>query len=101
MSRMCWRADNSGTTPPHTRWISTCEATTLERRRHGRSASPVSSTSAAAVSSQEVSMPRTIMDGRCKSALQRYTHAFEQLGQRLRKRSARDSALGDDGGHVL
>ena len=31
MSRTCWRDASSGTTPPHSRWISTCEATTLER----------------------------------------------------------------------
>ena len=58
MSRMCWREASSGTTPPHSRWIGTCEATTFERIAHGRAASPVSSTTAADVSSHEVSMPR-------------------------------------------
>ena len=40
---------------------STCDATTLDRIRHGRAGSPVSSTTAAAVSSHDVSMPRMIM----------------------------------------
>src|SRR5262245_57869743 len=58
MSRMCCREANSGTTPPHSRWIGTCDAMTLERIAHGFAASPVSSTTAADVSSQEVSIPR-------------------------------------------
>ena len=36
MSRTCWRDASSGTTPPHSRWIAACEATTFERMRHGR-----------------------------------------------------------------
>ena len=35
MSRMCWRAESSGTMPPHARWMSICDATTLERTAHG------------------------------------------------------------------
>src|SRR5262245_3726117 len=55
-----WRRDaSSGTTPPYGPWTSSWEATTLERILR-----PPSST-AAAVSSQEVSMPRTIM--RCSA----------------------------------
>src|SRR5215472_15243175 len=50
-----WRRDaNSGTTPPYGACTSSCEATTLESTLR-----PPSST-AAAVSSQDVSMPRTI-----------------------------------------
>ena len=44
---------------PHSRWISTCDAMMLESTRHGCVGSPVSDTTAAAVSSQDVSMPRT------------------------------------------
>ena len=36
MSRMCWRDASSGTTPPHSRWMATCDATTFERIAHGR-----------------------------------------------------------------
>src|SRR4051794_35975816 len=43
----------SGTTPPVSRWTSSCEATTFD------STSRPSTTIAAAVSSHEVSMPRT------------------------------------------
>ena len=94
MSRTCWREASSGTTPPHSRWISTCDATTFERIAHGRAASPVSSTTAAAVSSQEVSMPRMSMlkfGGRAAVRLDR-------LPQRLGVRRAADAALGDDAG---
>src|SRR4030095_1789783 len=52
------RDASSGTTPPHSRWIGTCEAITFDRMAHGFAASPVSSTTAAEVSSHEVSMPR-------------------------------------------
>src|SRR4051812_17817538 len=48
-----WRLDaTSGTTPPKRACSSSCEATTLERM------SPSALTTAAAVSSQEVSIPR-------------------------------------------
>src|SRR3712207_7306558 len=50
---------SSGTTPPHSRWIAACDAITFERIAQGRDASPVSSTTAADVSSQEVSIPST------------------------------------------
>ena len=56
MSRTCCREASSGTTPPQARWISTCDATMLEATAHGRARSPVSVTTAAAVSSHEVSM---------------------------------------------
>src|ERR1035437_2801244 len=52
MARRCSREANSGTTPPYLPWVIICEATMEER-----TASP-SSTTAAAVSSQEDSMPR-------------------------------------------
>ena len=58
MSRRCWREASSGTTPPHSRWIATWDATTLERICHGRAGSSVSATTAAAVSSHELSIPR-------------------------------------------
>src|SRR5258707_7222925 len=57
MSRICWREASSGTTPPHSRWIGTWEATMLERIAHGVAVSPVSSTTAADVSSQDASIP--------------------------------------------
>ena len=49
---VCAREAISGTTPPYSLCISTCEATTLE------SSVRPSSTTAAAVSSQELSKPR-------------------------------------------
>ena len=56
MSRTCCREASSGTTPPHSRWMAACDATTFERMRHGAAASPVSAMTAAAVSSQDVSI---------------------------------------------
>src|SRR6267143_3057000 len=51
-----WRREaSSGTTPPYGAWIASCEATTLESTRR-----PSAST-AAAVSSHELSIPSTIM----------------------------------------
>src|SRR5439155_552424 len=51
-----WRREaNSGTTPPYGAWTSSWEATTLDRIRRP------SATTAAAVSSQELSMPRTFI----------------------------------------
>src|ERR1019366_6741625 len=52
MARRCSREASSGTTPPYLPWVIICEATTEES-----TASPFSTT-AAAVSSQEDSMPR-------------------------------------------
>src|SRR5437867_983708 len=52
--RKCSRVANSGTTPPYSAWSWICEETTLDNTR------PVCTT-AAAVSSQEVSMARSIM----------------------------------------
>ena len=59
MSLTCCRDASSGTTPPHSRWISTCEAMTLDRICHGRAGSSISATTAAAVSSHELSIPST------------------------------------------
>src|SRR4029077_9781498 len=53
--RRCSREANSGTTPPYFRCTSICEATTLDR------ISRPSATTAAAVSSQEDSIPRMRM----------------------------------------
>src|SRR5215469_1172008 len=50
--RRCSREASSGTTPPYLRCTSTCDATTLDR------ISRPSATTAAAVSSQEDSIPR-------------------------------------------
>src|SRR5215467_2995366 len=50
--RRCSREASSGTTPPYLRCTSTCDATTLDR------ISRPSSTTAAAVSSQEDSIPK-------------------------------------------
>ena len=48
-----WRREAmSGTTPPYRAWRSACEATTDDRT------TPSTSTTAAAVSSQDVSIPR-------------------------------------------
>ena len=52
MARRCSREASSGTTPPYLPCMAICEATTLES-----TASPLATT-AAAVSSQEDSMPR-------------------------------------------
>src|SRR5215471_2763065 len=66
-----WRRDaSSGTTPPYGAWIASCEATTLDRMRR-----PSAST-AAAVSSHELSIPSTIIVRSSYShSLQRETHA--------------------------
>jgi hypothetical protein len=48
----CWRDATSGTTPPYSACTNTCDAITFERM------TLPSSTTAAAVSSHEVSMPR-------------------------------------------
>src|SRR5262245_63804063 len=80
MSRVCCRDASSGTTPPHSRWIGTCDAMMLERIAHGFAASPVSSTTAADVSSQDVSMPRI----------------FKSSFQRLDIWRPENAALGDD-----
>ena len=49
----CWRDATSGTTPPYSACTRICDATTSERTRRP------SSTTAAAVSSHDVSIPRT------------------------------------------
>jgi hypothetical protein len=54
MSRMCWRDASSGTTPPHSRWIAACDATIFEPIDQRPSDS---ATTAADVSSHDVSMP--------------------------------------------
>src|SRR5262249_37167994 len=51
MARRCSREASSGTTPPYGEWMAICEATTFESWRAPRS------TMAAAVSSQELSIP--------------------------------------------
>ena len=116
MSRMCWREASSGTTPPHSRWIATCEATTFERIAQGFAASPVSSTTAADVSSQEVSMPRMRIRRwiptktrrrrlQCRFVLScvfvanaRRRLLLERALQRLGVRRPEDASLGDDAG---
>src|SRR5215831_16902053 len=57
MTSRCRREASSGTTPPYGAWIASCEATTFDRMRR-----PSAST-AAAVSSHELSIPRTIIGG--------------------------------------
>src|SRR5260221_9077645 len=52
MARRCSREASSGTTPPYLPWVASCDAMTEERML------ALSSTTAAAVSSQEVSIPR-------------------------------------------
>src|SRR6266851_2059106 len=52
MARKCSRDASSGTTPPYFPWVASCDATTEERML------ALSWTTAAAVSSQEVSIPR-------------------------------------------
>src|SRR5207247_5647242 len=52
--RKCSRVANSGTTPPYSAWSWICEETTLDSTRPA-------CTTAAAVSSQEVSMARSVM----------------------------------------
>src|SRR5687767_8964913 len=67
--------------------MSTCDATTLERIRHSRSvvarSAEADSTKAAAVSSQDVSIPST------------------SIGQTLKKRRLEHAALSDDRGDVF
>src|SRR5436190_24165213 len=86
------------------------DAITFERTAQGRSTSPVSSTTAADVSSQEVSIPRmSIWFGGAKSlagpkgpALHRVgrvlwtRHRVERRAQRFRVGRAENPALGDD-----
>src|SRR6185295_12157537 len=82
--------------------------------RHGREASPVSSTTPADVSSHEVSMPRTIIvvgsrlwavGGRRKPGSSLPTAHCRlptyELRQRFVERRAGDATLGDDRGDVL
>src|SRR5206468_3836308 len=76
----CWRDATSGTTPPYTAWTLICDATTSERTQRP------SSTTDAAVSSQEVSMPRTSM---------------RQQGDRLGRLRARLHRQRTGGGRVL
>ena len=61
ISRRCCREASSGTTPPHSRWISTCEAITLERISQDAGPASPSTATAAAVSSHEVSMPSSVV----------------------------------------
>src|SRR5260221_11729995 len=61
MPRRCRREASSGTTAPHSRWIAYCDATTFDLSSHGLAASPVSATTAAAVSSHDVSIARRFM----------------------------------------
>src|SRR5215813_5184468 len=75
--------------------MATCEAITFDLAAHGFAASPVSSTTAADVSSQEVSMPRILMSRR------RSPFELEGLAQRLDVRRPEDAPLGDDAGNQL
>src|SRR5215471_21319376 len=70
----CRREASSGTTPPYGAWTSSCEATTLESTLR-----PPSRT-AAAVSSQEVSMPRTITAPPSSPCELRYGHQPDAAG---------------------
>src|SRR6266508_1619813 len=63
ITSVCRRDASSGTTPPYGPWTSSCEATMLDRILR-----PPSRT-AAAVSSQEVSIPRTIIRSAAPSSL--------------------------------
>src|SRR5687768_14234889 len=120
MSRTCCREASSGTTPPHSRWISVCDATTFERSSHGRARSPVSLTTAAAVSSHDVSIastvtgesvgdigsvippgPRPVTIGpRVPASACRPRALGEGGGQGLGERRLDDTPLGDDAGDV-
>src|SRR5262245_60936936 len=79
-----WRRDaSSGTIPPYGAWTSSCEATMFDRILR-----PPSRT-AAAVSSQEVSIPSTIMiPGPLPSRLRRPVHSIGQLGDGHQLRAA-------------
>jgi hypothetical protein len=59
MSRMCWREASSGTTPPHSVWIAACDATMFDPIVQ---VPFVSETTAADVSSHDVSIPSMRMD---------------------------------------
>ena len=83
------RLASSGTTPPQRRWISICVDTTSESTRRP------SSTTAAAVSSQLVSMPRTFTGGSFSpgsrsgaQARQERPHPFDVPPQRLERQVA-------------
>src|SRR6516164_8738049 len=68
---------------------------TLDLTCHGRATSPVSSTTAAAVSSQDVSMPRM----RIRSDAERLSSGCR--GQRFDVRWPEDPALRDDAGNQM
>ena len=57
MSRTCWREASSGTTPPHSRWISDLRRDDVGAHAPGARRVARLLDQAAAVSSQEVSMP--------------------------------------------
>src|SRR5712692_8597749 len=95
-----------------------CEAITLEQIAHGFAGSPVSSTTAADVSSQEVSIPSMRIQKIChedtktrkttiwlrglvSSWLPRDGFGFERLLQRFDVRRPENAALGDDARNQL
>src|SRR4029453_4451199 len=91
-----WRDAISGTMPPHSLWIATCDATMFDPIVHVPS---VSVTTAAALFSPNVSMPGIRMKMMAISRLD--ARAVDQVRQRLREGRACDAAFGDDGGDVL
>lgn len=62
---VCSRAARLGTTPPHGAWMAIWDETTLESTR---AVSPDFSTTAAAVSSQDVSRARIIVVARVRNS---------------------------------
>src|SRR5688572_8375895 len=77
--------------------MSTCDAMMLDRTIQGRASSPVVDTTAAAVSSQDVSIPRTFMgDPRSRLSLR-----VEQRLQAVAVRRPRDTTFSDDARHQL
>src|SRR5688572_32421746 len=95
---MCWREASSGTTPPHSRCIATCDATTFDPIVQTPS---VSVTTAADVSSHDVSMPSINIQIKGSDPFTAYRFTMNKFRQRLRIRRASDAALGDDGRHVF
>src|ERR1700683_5014928 len=98
MSRTCWREAISGTMPPHSRWMAVWDAITFDRSTHGRATSPVVDTTAAAVSSHDVSIPRTFICARLGRRLGSRAGLEEHL-QTLGIGRPSHTALRDDAGH--
>ena len=94
MSRTCWRDASSGTTPPHSRWMSACDATTFERSAHGRAGV------AGLLDDGGGRLVAGGFDRRAGASVFYATTPAQASRERLAVRRTEDAALGDDAGDV-